>query len=265
MSARRPSTSSRDVDESSPSRSEGAGFFGRWMWTRLSPVLPRMPRRSVTRTNPDTRKAGAPARASGLENVNPPTKRIARHDYRTARRLSMSIEAVAWALRQPVTDAVAKLIIISLADHHNASTGLCCPGRARLMEAGCCDQSTVKRKLAWLVKNGWIKVVPRHDANGRQTSNQYELKMAEKVGAQPAPLPPQNARGRGAHSAPRGAHSSAPPILKREQEPKRGFRSILKWEAVPEPSAEDRRRNWEMLQRLKGEIGVDSLARRGAA
>lgn len=114
----------------------------------------------------------------------------------------MSLEAVAWALRQPVPDAVGKLLLISIADHHNASTGACFPGRARLAEAGCCDPSTVKRKLSWLAKHGWIRVEPRFAENGRQTSNAYFLNMG---GAHSEP-------GRGAEGAPRGAQSCEPPI-----------------------------------------------------
>ena len=109
----------------------------------------------------------------------------------------MSLEAVAWSLRQNVGDATAKLILISLADHHNASSGECFPSQARLAEVGCCDERTVKRKLAALVGQGWLTVKPRFAENGRQTSNAYTINFArpsddqtaEKLGGQSDPLP----------------------------------------------------------------------------
>jgi hypothetical protein len=114
----------------------------------------------------------------------------------------MSLEAVAWALRQPVQDAKAKLMLISLADHHNASTGLCCPSRALLAEAAVCDERTVKRKLADLVEQGWITVEARFCCNGRQTSNSYRLRMAENLGGRPVPLPTETAEKVGGQDVP---------------------------------------------------------------
>jgi hypothetical protein len=130
----------------------------------------------------------------------------------------MSLEAVAWSLRQRLDDPTAKLILISLADHHNASTGECFPSRRRLAEVGCCSESTVKRKLAWLVESGWIVVKRRYCGNGRQTSNAYEIAFDrngwENGGVQSAPLPPNPKIGEGRKLAPtRGAQLCSPHSL----------------------------------------------------
>lgn len=101
----------------------------------------------------------------------------------------MSLEAVAWALKQRVGDSTAKLILIGLADHHNASTELCCPRHALLAVAADCDERTVIRKLKVLEDGGWITLSHRFE-NGRQTSNSYVLKMAGNLGCRVVTLPP---------------------------------------------------------------------------
>lgn len=106
----------------------------------------------------------------------------------------MSLEAVAWALKQQIEDPIAKLVLVSLADHHNGSTGKCFPGRARLAEAGCCSERTVQRKLAWLSSEGWISITPYFEpSTGRQDRNGYVIHFGRKGGRQPDALPDEAA------------------------------------------------------------------------
>ena len=164
----------------------------------------------------------------------------------------MSLEAVAWSLRQRMDDPTAKLILISLADHHNASTGECFPSRGRLVEAGCCSESTVKRKLAWLVEEGWLVVKRRYCKNGRQTSNAYEIvfdrNRQENGGGQSEPLPPGEEAREGAKLTPtRGSQLCTPHSLtgigtKRARDAR---------EALPPVAAEGRDRRKEIGLAMK--------------
>jgi hypothetical protein len=164
----------------------------------------------------------------------------------------MSLEAVAWSLRQKLHDPTAKLILISLADHHNASTGECFPSRRRLAEAGCCSESTVKRKLAWLVESGWIVVKRRYCGNGRQTSNAYEIvfdrSRQENGGVQSAPLPPSPKTGEGRKLAPTGGSQLCTPHTLTEIRTKSALDAT---EASPPTASEEKARRKEIGMAMK--------------
>lgn len=93
----------------------------------------------------------------------------------------MGTEAAGWAFRQDVGDPYAKLILIGLADCYSDKTGECFPSCATLMEFAGCSERSVKEKIAYLEREGWIKRIPRYDAKGRQTSNAYEIVFARGV------------------------------------------------------------------------------------
>ncbi len=88
---------------------------------------------------------------------------------------SMSIPAIAWALKQDVGDPIAKLILISLSNAFNGKTGRCFPSFQHLIKESGSSRSTVIRKLQFLEENGWIKITTVFDSDGRQTANNYEL------------------------------------------------------------------------------------------
>lgn len=115
----------------------------------------------------------------------------------------MSLEACAWALRQQLDCPIAKLILISLADHHNASTGKCFPSRRKLAEAGCCSTRTVVRKLHYLEAEGWIAVEAHFTPSGRQDRNSYTLHFGRKGGGGHSDTLP----GNDAQSKPGGCQS----------------------------------------------------------
>lgn len=106
----------------------------------------------------------------------------------------MSIEAIAAAIRIKTGDPAAKHVLIMLANRHNADTGHCIPSISTI--AAECEMSveTVRRKLAYLVGQCLIRVVPRERENGSRTSNQYEL-MFMRPPPQSEGVPPLNLRG----------------------------------------------------------------------
>lgn len=164
----------------------------------------------------------------------------------------MSIEAVAWALRQEVTDPVAKLILIALADHHNASTGECFPSRAALCQVACCGETALKYRLQKLIKAGWIKVEPRHTPSGRQTSNKYTIcALSNHADA------PEKAAGGGVSTRPLGGVSTRPlegsPI-----DPSRG-------RAARPPTSLNRKNELRGAQAREIEFGLGRGAGGGAA
>lgn len=114
----------------------------------------------------------------------------------------MSVAAVAWALEQNTGDATAKLILISLADHHNASTKECFPHKETLAKAGMCSLATVKRKLALLVSDEWVKTVRKYGKGGRHCRNFYEINFLKKSVAQSEPPTPLDASGGGSPAEP---------------------------------------------------------------
>jgi DNA-binding transcriptional ArsR family regulator len=87
----------------------------------------------------------------------------------------MSIEAVSWALKQNLPPS-EKLVLVSLADHHNRATGLCIPGQASVGEQTCMSVRTVQRHLKSLESRGLIVRQARFRSEGRgRTSDSYVL------------------------------------------------------------------------------------------
>ena len=87
----------------------------------------------------------------------------------------MSIEAVSWALKQNLPPS-EKLVLVSLADHHNRATGLCIPGQASVGEQTCMSVRTVQRHLKSLEARGLIVRKARFRPEGRgRTSDSYIL------------------------------------------------------------------------------------------
>jgi len=98
----------------------------------------------------------------------------------------MSIQAVAWALDQDIRDPLAKLILISLGNHADHSTGFCWPPMRLIAKEASCDRRSVIRKLPWLVDTGYIRIIP--DMQGKQRlAHYYQLLMP---GCDPQSQPP---------------------------------------------------------------------------
>lgn len=87
----------------------------------------------------------------------------------------MSIDAVSWALNQQLPPP-EKLVLISLADHHNKDTGICIPGQESVAKQTCMSVRTVQRHLKQLEGRGLIVRQPRFRGEGRgRTSDAYIL------------------------------------------------------------------------------------------
>ena len=94
----------------------------------------------------------------------------------------MSVHVSAWAWKQTVGDAGAKLLLLKLADQANDS-GECFPShRSLAME---CEMSrrTVQRKLELLYELGLVVAEPRMRATGGKTSLLYVLGPMRQIGA----------------------------------------------------------------------------------
>jgi hypothetical protein len=103
----------------------------------------------------------------------------------------MSIQAVAWALDQDIRDPYAKLILISLGNHTDHSTGFCYPTMRLIGKEASCDRRTVIRKLPWLADSRYIRIIP--DRQGKQRlAHYYQLLMP---GCDPQSQPPPKKRG----------------------------------------------------------------------
>ena len=102
----------------------------------------------------------------------------------------MSVKAVKWAMFQAVGDAQSKLLLMTLAEHHNEKTGCCDPGQKRLSILCECDEEgrTVRRHLAKLESAGFLRKQKRGgNGDGRQ-SDEYELAL-DRPGELKAKLP----------------------------------------------------------------------------
>ncbi|NDC83722.1 helix-turn-helix domain-containing protein, partial [bacterium] len=104
----------------------------------------------------------------------------------------MSHLASAWAIKQTGLSMPAKMVLMILADYHNSADGGCYPSIATLAEMACCDERTVVRAVNELTVMGLVTRVTRTSANGRQTSNQYNLNLqiSEMGDRQSPPTPP---------------------------------------------------------------------------
>ena len=80
------------------------------------------------------------------------------------------------ACRTKTGDAMAKLVLIALADRAN-DDGECWPSLEKLVEDCETSKSTIIRKLAWLQDQGFIKRIHRAK-DGMKTSNLYRLPLA---------------------------------------------------------------------------------------
>ena len=75
----------------------------------------------------------------------------------------MSIKAVSWAFDQKLSDPLAKLVLLAVADHYNESSGDAWPSIERLMEYTEASRSTVIRKLKILETTGRISRTKRYN------------------------------------------------------------------------------------------------------
>ena len=98
----------------------------------------------------------------------------------------MSIAAINWVAKQRVGNSNAKALLFWLAFHHNAETGLCCPGIKTLqaeMEVG--SVNTVRTAMRLLKKLGFITAQPELK-NGAIYRTLYTLNLDRISAEDPA-------------------------------------------------------------------------------
>ena len=116
----------------------------------------------------------------------------------------MSIAAINWVAKQRVGNSNAKALLFWLAFHHNAETGLCCPGIKTLqaeMEVG--SVNTVRTAMRLLKKLGVITAQPELK-NGAIYRTLYTLNLdrisaeAPAIGDRPSQVEPPSVNEGGA-------------------------------------------------------------------
>jgi hypothetical protein len=88
----------------------------------------------------------------------------------------MSTIAMSWAMAQEIT-TVTKMILVALADHHNAETGQCNPSVKRICHVAGTTPRTVATHIKSLTISGHLTVTPAARTDGSQTSNDYHLTL----------------------------------------------------------------------------------------
>jgi len=84
---------------------------------------------------------------------------------------------MSWAFKQNLP-AAEKLVLLSLADHFNGTTGLCIPGQKAIAEQTSMSVRTIQRHLKQLERRGLIARKARFRGEGRgRTSDRYTLAM----------------------------------------------------------------------------------------
>lgn len=84
----------------------------------------------------------------------------------------MSIQAVAWALEQDLP-ARAKLVLVSIANHADHTTGYCWLKAETIAREAACTPRSVYNYVGGLVRNGFIRKALRKGDDGKQRANDY--------------------------------------------------------------------------------------------
>jgi hypothetical protein len=137
----------------------------------------------------------------------------------------MSNEAVGAAFKTKFKHPTARLVLLSLADHHNRSTGRCDPSLKVLADDTCLSLATVKRALFWLEgkpdpEDPTRKFSPRpivgrearFHANGRQTTSSYTLLFLGEAQSEPLGGGAQVEPGEGLTGEPGEGFNREPPL-----------------------------------------------------
>lgn len=136
--------------------------------------------------------------------------------------MSHAATSAVWARSQ--AKGAARLVLLAIADHHNANDGRCDPGVKRLAAFAAVDTRTVRRALVELVDLGELEVVA---GAGTRGTNGYRLLLLESSstassppvdngeGVSPSPLA-SRPLGEGISSA-RGGHHALRTVIEPEE------------------------------------------------
>ena len=92
----------------------------------------------------------------------------------------MSITATTWAWSLDIP-ATVKLVLLSLAEHHNNKDGRCFPSHRRIMDWTKLSESAVRRAIRFLDKAGLISREVRTAKSGRTWGVQYALSFTREA------------------------------------------------------------------------------------
>ena len=101
----------------------------------------------------------------------------------------MSHKATHWAWSVSGISSSEKLILLALADRHNADTGDCFPSLDRIAEDTCTSRDTARRATQSLEQKGLLSRSLVSDLQGRTLGYRYHLHMGDSM-----VLPPRVAR-----------------------------------------------------------------------
>jgi hypothetical protein len=96
----------------------------------------------------------------------------------------MSFQAMNWAINQTVGNALAKAVLMALANCAD-DVGFCFPGQERLAKDTEQGERTVRRHLDKLEAAGLISRTHRYDQNGKRTSDSCQLSLPATMAANP--------------------------------------------------------------------------------
>lgn len=210
----------------------------------------------------------------------------------------MSLDALRWAMSRRMDDASAKLLLVVLADCHNAETGRCDPSLDFLCERACLARATCKEKMQALIAAGLVTRVARFAPNGAQRSSAFMLHLDrgdQHTTRQMAPADQQDPElAQFGYSIPRvsrivpnlgkrqpfvGGPESTPPPATQQPPPRPLSGPPGGHMAAPEPGsiepgsiepmpakpAKGRNLTWEALAKLDGWTDGSSMPKTGAA
>ncbi|WP_422444123.1 hypothetical protein [Endozoicomonas sp. ALB091] len=101
----------------------------------------------------------------------------------------MSLEAQAWSLDQPISDPMAKLLLIMLANYSNEQHIATVSYQRLKTLCGFKSKSTLCKKLNLLEGQSVIQRIPQVSATGGTESNAYQLLLPTVAVLQPEPQP----------------------------------------------------------------------------
>lgn len=93
----------------------------------------------------------------------------------------MSHKATHWAWSVSGISSSEKLILLALADRHNADTGDCFPSLDRIADDTCTSRDTARRATQSLEQKGFLSRVLVTDLQGRTLGYRYNLHMGDSM------------------------------------------------------------------------------------
>ena len=88
----------------------------------------------------------------------------------------MSIQAMVWAIEQPIKEAGAKLVLVCVANYADKK-GVCWPSQETVGKDATMTDRTVRRWLKWLEENKYLTREPQYE-HGKRTSDLIVLDLA---------------------------------------------------------------------------------------